>query len=294
MTKKSRHVFHPSYAPEWPGHVFPTEKYRLVAARVGGPFLEPEPATDAELELVHPRTYLERLTRMTERPELGYAEFEVPVSRTVLDAFRIQTGGSILAARTALERGAAANLGGGFHHAFADRGEGFCLLNDLAVLIRVMRRDGLIRTAAVVDLDLHQGNGTARIFRDDPDVFTFSMHQERLYPAKERSSLDIGLDNGTGDAEYLRLLRGALPKALGGPPDLVVYQAGADPFEEDQLGDLKLTKAGLAERDAIVFREVSRIDRPVVVTLGGGYPPRTEDVVDIHAATLRLMNEICG
>src|SRR5262245_58021282 len=141
MNSGSAYVYSPSYAPDWPGHVFPAEKFRLVAERLGGPFLAPHPACDKDLNLVHPEEYLRHLEELTREPERGYVEFEVPVNRAVVDAFRIHTGGSILAGYTALQRGAAANLGGGFHHAFASRGEGFCLLNDLAVLIRVLQRE---------------------------------------------------------------------------------------------------------------------------------------------------------
>lgn len=289
------YVYSPKYELEWAEHVFPTEKYRLTAERLRREgavreFLEPAPATEEELALVHAPAYLKRLRELTKTPELGYFEFEVPVTSAVVETFVVATGGTILAARRALEEGAAANVCGGFHHAFADHGEGFCLINDLAVAVRVLQREGRIARAAVIDLDLHQGNGTARIFADDPTVYTFSMHQEHNYPIKERSTWDIGLDDFTGDEEYLGYLRPAVPKILDGfRPDLVVYQAGADPYREDKLGGLRLTIEGLAERDRIVYRECRARRIPVVVTLGGGYARRTEDVVTIHVNTLKLL-----
>ncbi|MBI4563613.1 MAG: histone deacetylase [Planctomycetes bacterium] len=289
------YVYSPRYGPEWPDHVFPTEKYRLVAERlkaIGEALVEPEPATREQILLVHTREYLDRLDAMTSTPALGYFEFEVPCSRQVVDAFRYAAGGSILAGRLALREGAAGNVGGGFHHAFAAHGEGFCILNDLAIMIRVLQKEGLIRRAAVIDLDLHQGNGTAHIFRSDPDVYTFSMHQENNYPVKQRSTWDIGLDDFTGDDEYLKRLRDAMPKILDGhKPDLVVYQAGADCYKEDKLGLLKLTIEGIAERDRIVYRESRARGLPVAATLGGGYPAKTEDVVTIHFNTLKLLVE---
>lgn len=285
-------VYHPAFRPDWAGHVFPIEKYRLVAEALGGPFEAPAPASDDALRLVHTAEYLARLERMTAEPRLGYAEFEVPCTRATVDAFRLACGGTILAARLALQHGAAGVVGGGFHHAFADRGEGFCLLNDLAVAIRVLQRDGLIRTAAVIDCDLHQGNGTARIFQGDRSVFTFSIHEQDLYPVKQPSTWDIGLDGGTGDDEYLRHVRHAVPQIYDAfRPDMVLYQAGADPYREDQLGSLQLTTDGLAARDRCVIGEARRRGLPIAATLGGGYARDPADVVAIHTATLRTLRE---
>lgn len=291
------YFFSPNYEPEWGEHVFPVEKYRLVAQRllregVAEALLEPAAALEEQVALVHRREYLARLRELTRTPELGIMEFEVPVSARVLDAFYWTAGGTIAAARQALEEGAAGNVGGGFHHAFADHGEGFCLINDLAVAIRVLQKEGRIRKAAVIDLDVHQGNGTARIFRGDPAVYTFSMHQEHNYPIKEVSSWDIGLDDLAGDDEYLSHLRPAVPRILDEfKPELVLYQAGADGYREDKLGGLRLTIEGLAERDRIVYRECRARKVPVAATLGGGYAQRTEDVVAIHVNTLRLLKE---
>ncbi len=289
-----KYVYTPDVAPEWPGHVFPVEKYRLIMELLERPTVRPEPATDGELLLVHTRAYLDLLESLTQAPELGERLFEAPCTRRTVDAFRFAAGGTILASRLALDHRAAANVGGGFHHAFADRGEGFCLINDIAVAIRVLQKEGRLRRAAVVDLDLHQGNGTARIFAGDPSVFTFSMHQEHLYPLKEPSSLDIGLAGCTRDEEYLDLLSGALPQVIDSRPDLVVYQAGADPYVEDKLGSLELTKEGLSERDRRVFEACRGAGIPAAVTLGGGYANRVEDVVEIHLNTLRRLEEVYG
>ena len=287
------------YTMDWAEHVFPVRKYRgirdrLIADRTlrSEDLLEPPPATDDELHTVHPEAYLRRLEEMTRSPELGIFEFEVPVTRSVVATFRLMAGGTILASRRALDDGASANVGGGFHHAFADHGEGFCLLNDLAVAARVLQREGRVKKVAIIDLDVHQGNGTARIFAGDPSVYTFSMHQENNYPPKERSTWDLGLDDGCGDEEFLGYLRRALPKILDEfKPDLVIYQAGADPFREDKLGGLGLTIDGLAERDRVVASECRTRKIPIVGTLGGGYARREEDVVTIHSNTIRILKE---
>jgi acetoin utilization deacetylase AcuC-like enzyme len=205
----------------------------------------------------------------------------------VADAMALACGGTLLAGRLALEHGSAGHLGGGFHHAFADHGEGFCLLNDVAVAARVLLGEGRVGRVAIVDLDVHHGNGTASIFAGDPDVFTFSMHQERNYPAdKPPSDLDVGLDDRTGDGAYLDALARHLPEALDGSPDLVFYLAGADPYRDDQLGGLALTIEGLRRRDRMVLEAVQERGIPVAVVLAGGYAYRLEDTVRIHAATI--------
>ncbi len=272
-------------------HVFPTSKYRLVRlalleekACAEEDFAEPEPPKREDLLLVHAPLYLDdleaaRLTPRTFRSEL-------PVTRKVIDAFLLAAGGSILAARAAEERGVAVHIGGGLHHAFPGHAEGFCYVNDVAVAARVAQRDGLARRVLVVDLDLHQGNGTAAVFRKDETVFTFSMHQENNYPAKEISDLDVGLPDGTGDDAYLDILRAKLPELLDrAKPDLVLYVAGADPYAEDQLGGLSLSRAGLRERDRLVFDAFVRRGVPVAAVLAGGYARRLADTVAIHAAT---------
>jgi len=291
------------YDLRWDAHIFPCEKYRLVRTRLlqsgvadGGDFVEPEPADDADILLVHTKAYLQRLYDYTRSPMSAIFELEAPLFYETLSAFFRMTGGTVEAARRAiLQRSFWANIGGGFHHAFPDHGEGFCAINDVAVAIRVLQKEGLIKRAAVVDCDLHQGNGTAFIFQHDPSVFTFSIHQENLYPPKQRSDLDIGLDDFTGDDVYLEKLRAGLERVFEeGGYDIVFYLAGADPYKGDKLGTLRLSKEGLLERDRMVFEASRMYGASVCVVLAGGYADRTEDVVEIHTNTLTLMKEMRG
>jgi acetoin utilization deacetylase AcuC-like enzyme len=283
--------YHADFGP----HVFPVEKYRLLREALeaeGEPpsrFAAPEPATREQLLTVHTRAYLDDLDglRRTERTVWS----ELPLTPQIVRLFVLSAGGTILAGRLALEGGWAMHLGGGFHHAFADKAEGFCYINDLAVAVRVLQKEGRITRAAVVDCDLHQGNGTARIFAGDDSVFTFSIHQRDLYPPKERSDLDIHLADGTEDDAYLTLLDDGLRQVLGSRPGLVLYQAGADPFREDQLGSLALSKRGLRERDRMVFAACRSAGVPVAGTLGGGYARRVSDTVDIHLGTCLAARE---
>jgi len=288
-------VWHPAYEVDIGAHVFPTRKYRLVRDRLlaegtiqAADLREPAPASDEDVRLVHTVDYVRKINTgsLSDDEQLV---LEVPFSPALRVATWLCAGGSTLAGRLALERGIAVHLGGGFHHAFPDHGEGFCLINDVAIAIRVLQREGVVRRAVVVDLDVHHGNGTADIFRDDPDVFTFSMHQERNYPAhKPPSDLDIGLDDGAGDAEYLTLLERHLPGLLARHrPDLVLYLAGADPYRMDQLGGLSLTLEGLRRRDRMVFERAMAAGIPVAVCLAGGYATRTDDTVEIHCTTVR-------
>ncbi len=289
-------VFHPSYEVDIGPHVFPTRKYRLVRDRLVTEGTAPErdvtqptPPSDEQVLLVHTPGYVRRIKAGTlSRQE--QVLLEVPFSPALREASWLCAGGAILGARRALEQRAAVHLGGGFHHAFGDHGEGFCLINDVAIAIRALQQDGAIRRAAVVDLDVHHGNGTAAIFQGDADVFTFSMHQENNYPAvKPPSDLDLGLDDGTGDAEYLRLLDRHLPDLLERHrPDLVFYLAGADPYQFDQLGGLGLTLDGLRRRDEVVFEQTVRAGIPIVVSLAGGYALNTDDTVEIHCNTVRM------
>lgn len=286
-------LYHELYAADLGAHVFPMEKYGLVRRALldDGTTTESDwrvapAATDDELRLVHTPAYLADFaaTRWTPRTRSS----ELPLDASVVRAFRLFTGGTIAACREALARGIAVNVGGGFHHAFADHAEGFCYLNDIAVGIRVLQRDGAIRRAAVIDCDLHQGNGTAHVFAGDDDVFTFSIHQERLYPAKQRSDLDVGLDDPIGDRLYLAALDAALGVVFAlGRPEFVVYQAGADPYADDQLGNLGISLEGLAERDRRVLAACRAHGVPCAVTFGGGYARRVADTVAIHAATCR-------
>jgi len=292
-------IYHDRFDLTWQAHVFPTQKYRLLRDRLiaegrvqPDDFLTPEPARREDLLLVHTERYLKELEEIARDPgQASSFRFEAPLDERVLEAVFYGTGGSILAAREALHRGAAINLSGGFHHAFADHGEGFCFINDVAVAARVVQREQPDLRIAIIDCDLHQGNGTAHIFQDDPNVFTFSIHQEQIYPIKQRSSLDVGLDDLAGDEEYLQGVRRGLDAIFRGfKPRLVFYLAGADPFECDRLGTLRVTKAGLRRRDQMVFTTCRKGDTPVAVVLAGGYSPDINDVVDIHFATAQ---ELC-
>jgi acetoin utilization deacetylase AcuC-like enzyme len=288
-------VWHPAYEVDIGPHVFPTRKYRLVKDRLLGEgtiadadVIGPTPASDDDIALVHTSEYLRKIKTGTLSVEEQMA-LEVPFSPALREASWLCAGGSTLTARLALEKRIAVHLGGGFHHAFADHGEGFCLINDVAIAIRVLQREGVVRRAAVVDLDVHHGNGTAAIFRNDDDVFTFSMHQEHNYPAwKPPSDLDVGLEDRAGDEEYLGALEKHLPELLAQhQPDLVFYLAGADPYRFDQLGGLGLTLEGLRRRDEVVFKRATEAGAAVAVCLAGGYAVRSEDTVEIHCNTVR-------
>lgn len=275
-------------------HVFPTRKYRLVKEKLvkegtlePPDLVQPSPASRQDLARVHSEAYLRKIEdgdfTLPEQLKL-----EVPFSPALRDAMTLCCGGTLEAARRALDRGVTAHLGGGFHHAFADHCEGFCLLNDVAVAARAVLAEGLVARVAVVDLDVHHGNGTAAIFAEDPAVFTFSMHQENNYPAvKPPGDLDVGLDDGTSDGRYLEILEENLGRVWEQRPELVLYLAGADPYREDQLGGLGLTLEGLRERDRTVLQACRGEGVPVAVTLAGGYAVDTDDTVEIHCGTVR-------
>jgi acetoin utilization deacetylase AcuC-like enzyme len=292
-------------------HVFPTAKYRLIAERLSQrpdiTFVEPDTATWAQLALVHTAEYLAKMRDGT-LGETEVDQLELPWSAGMVDGFRLMVGGTIQAGliATGLEvrssklevRSASdfrlpasdfhvvCHVGGGLHHAFPNHGEGFCPFNDVAVAARVLQDRGLVRIA-VVDLDVHHGNGTAFIFESDPRVFTLSMHQQHNYPLwKPRSTLDVGLPDGAHDATYLRELERALPQAMAHRPQCVFFLAGADPYEDDQLGGLRLTRDGLRRRDRMVIETVRAAGVPLVVTLAGGYARRLDDTVSIHIATI--------
>ena len=287
-------VWSPLYEADLGGHVFPTEKYRRVRERLlteGGlspdAFREAEPADRTVLERVHTRRYLDEFEGL--RWTLATASSELPLTPEVVRWFKIAVGGSVAATELALARGAAMHLGGGFHHAFADRAEGFCYLNDIAVAAKIALEGGVDRIS-VVDVDVHQGNGTARIFQGDNKVFTFSIHQENNYPLKEQSDLDIGLDDGTADDEYLTELdRGLDVSVRQRKPELVFYVGGADPYREDQLGGLGLTLDGMRRRDRLVFETVRGLGGKLVIMLAGGYARRLEDTVTIHVQAAQEM-----
>lgn len=287
-------VWSPAYEVDIGPHVFPTRKYRLVRERLladgildEDAFCRPAPVRDADVLLVHTAAYVEQIRTGAFSAAEALA-LEVPFSPALREAMWLCAGGSVLTARHALADGAAVHLGGGFHHAFPDHGEGFCLIHDVAIALRVLQRDAQVDRALVVDLDVHHGNGTAAIFAADERVFTFSMHQQHNYPFwKPPGDLDIGLADGTSDATYLARLEASLPTVLRAHrPDLVCYLAGADPFREDQLGGLALTRKGLRRRDERVFALCRDARVPVAVTLAGGYAARPEDTVAIHVATV--------
>jgi len=309
-------------------HVFPAEKYRMIRGRLmheqiaePSDFVTPSPAADEDILLVHTPEYVHKLkTGMLS----GYEEMqlEVPFSPELVKAFWLSAGGSILASELALKDGVAINIGGGFHHAFPDHGEGFCMIHDVAVGIKRMHQEGKLRRAMTLDCDVHDGNGTAAIFppkshsaqplpsaggvtrgvraqlRDsssgDLEVFTISLHQANNYPAvKPPSSIDVNLPDGTEDEQYLGWLDQALSSALRQfEPELLCYIAGADPFEEDQLGGLALTIDGLKKRDELVLRVARSRNIPVMITYAGGYAHNVEDTVTIHCNTVVAAREV--
>lgn len=288
--------------PIAPGSKFPLAKYRLLRERVLATALarpdelhDPPAARDDQLALAHTAEYVARVREGTlgrqETLRIGF-----PWSPELVERSLRSTGATLAAARAALDDGWSANLAGGTHHAFADRGEGYCVFNDVVVAVRDLQRSGLVRRAVVIDCDAHQGNGTARLVADDPTIFALSLHAARAFPAvKETSDLDVPLDDGTSDAGYLAALGPALERALhGARADLAVYLAGADPFARDRFGRLGLTKQGLAARDRAVFERLRRAGLPVAVVMGGGYAPDVRDIVDIHAATLQAAADVLG
>jgi len=292
-------VYHDQYDLNLGAHVFPSQKFRLIAEALLAEkiaskedFVRPEAASDEDILRVHTPEWVRKLKTGT----LTASEvmlLEIPYSRELVEAVWLAAGGSILAAQCALRYGFGANLGGGFHHAYPDHGEGFCAIHDVAVAIRRLQADGAIKKAIVVDTDVHHGNGTAAIFRKDASVFTISIHQENNYPAhKPPSTIDLHMMDRAADDEYLDALIPAVRNALEEfRPELLFYVGGADPFCEDQLGGLSLTKNGLMERDRKVFEEARRRGIPVATALAGGYARRVEDTVRIHVNTILAARE---
>ncbi len=291
-------IYHPGYDLNLGAHVFPSQKYWLIRDRLLRKgwaaledFEEPEAAADEQVLLVHDAGWVERL----KHGQLRYAELlklEIPWTKRTAEAYWLAAGGTILAAERALRDRVAVNIGGGFHHAFREHGEGFCALNDIAIAIRTLQARGSIQRAMVVDCDVHHGNGTAAIFANDATVFTLSIHQLDNYPSeKPPSSLDIDLPDLVGDADYLRLLRLPCEQALEAvKPDLVIYVAGADPYQEDQLGGLALTLDGLKKRDEMMLEAALSRGAAVAVVLAGGYAENVDDTVTIHCNTILAAN----
>lgn len=247
----------------------------------------PPAASDRQLLLVHDPAYHRSLVDGTLDPKIERA-IGFPFSPAMLERSRRSVGATLAACQAALQEGVAASLAGGTHHAFRDRGEGFCVFNDSAVALRSLQKEGLIKRALIIDTDVHQGNGTAAIFQDDPSVFTFSIHGAKNFPfRKECSDLDVALPDGTGDEDYLQALEQALDALAEVPADLVIFQSGADPYIEDKLGRLALSKKGLQSRDRMVLSWCRHRELPTAVTMGGGYAPTIEDIVDIHLETVR-------
>jgi acetoin utilization deacetylase AcuC-like enzyme len=293
-------IYHEGYDLNLGAHVFPSQKYRLIAEKLlashiasKDEFLRPEAASDEDILRVHTADWVNKLKTGTLTPSEAMM-LEVPYSRELVEAFWLAAGGTILAAQVALRDGFGCNLGGGFHHAYPGHGEGFCAIHDVAVAIRRVQHDGVIRKAMVIDTDVHHGNGTAAIFKKDESVFTLSIHQENNYPShKPASSLDLNMEDGVDDAEYLGALLPAVRHSLEQfQPDMLFYVGGADPYREDQLGGLALTMDGLKARDCSVFEQARSRNIPVVTTFAGGYARRVEDTVQIHINTLLAAKEV--
>ncbi len=287
------------YADIGENHVFPIKKFELVKDKLlqegtlqDSEIIEPQPAKIEDVLLIHTEDYISRLRNgaltAKEIRRLG-----LPWSESLVRRSFLATSGTINAARHAFRNAVASNLAGGTHHSFPDRGEGFCVLNDVAVAIRVLQKENLVQRFLIIDCDVHQGNGTAFIFKDDAEVFTFSMHGAKNYPLfKETSTIDIELPDRTGDAEFLETLSEALPRIFTHEPDLVFYLGGADPFELDKLGRLGLTIEGLRRRDEMVLSFAREKEIPIVTTMSGGYAEDINDTVEIHCNTIRAVKRV--
>jgi len=294
-------VWNPEYRVGFWWHLFPVKKYFLIYNRIleekvltPADFIQSTPLYDRDLTLVHSRGYMVRLYLLALTP-MGLINGENPISWNIFKKLKGACGGTYLACKIALEKGMGMNLGGGFHHAFASHEEGFCHLNDMAVAIRKLQVERYIDRAMVIDCDVHQGNGTASIFQWDDTVFTFSIHQDDIYPyEKAYSNYDISLHGSlrVDDEKYLEQLE-VLPDLIKKHrPDLVIYLAGADPFKKDRLGGFLLTKQGLMDRDVYVLRLCAKLSIPVAIVLGGGYAPDIDDTVEIHLNTVRVVNRL--
>ena len=293
-------VYHPRYDLNLGAHVFPSQKFRLISESLvssgivdASDFLRPEPASDADLLRVHTDSWIYKLRTGTLTAS-EIMKLEVPYSKELAEAVWLAAGGTILAAQSALRDGFGSNLSGGFHHAYANHGEGFCAIHDVAVAVRRLQADGATKKAMIVDTDVHHGNGTAAIFGGDSSVFTISIHQLNNYPAhKPPSSVDLNMADGIGDEEYLAALIPVVQRQLDEfQPDMLFYIGGADPYEEDQLGGLRLTMAGLKSRDRQVFEAARSRGIPVATALAGGYARRVEDTTAIHVSTIIAAREV--
>ena len=283
-----------------PKHRFPMAKYRLLRERVeaSGKFpaadIQPAPeATDLELETVHDSDYVRRVAT-GELTDLEIRRIGFPWSEKMVIRSRRSTGASIAAANAAMDSGVAVNLAGGTHHAFPESGQGYCVFNDVAVAAKVCQQQNLVQNVLFIDCDVHQGNGTAAVAKNDATLFAFSMHCNKNFPfRKTAGDLDIGVDEGTEDEEYLDLLNKGLDQVFNHfQPDLVFYVSGADPYEGDRLGHLRLTKAGLRKRDELVLNRCLQDDLPVAISMAGGYAPKIDDIVDIHFQTIATAQDI--
>jgi len=287
------------YADIGEGHIFPIRKFELVRDKLLAEgtldlseIVEPAPAIIEDVLRVHTEDYITRL-RNGALTNKEIRRLGLPWSEPLVRRSFYAVGGTIAAALHAFEEGYCSNLAGGTHHSFADRGEGFCVLNDVAIAIRTLRARGVIGRAAIVDCDVHQGNGTATIFAGDPDTFTFSMHGANNYPLfKARSSLDVELKDGTGDKEYLEILNQSLQLVFAHEPEIIFYLAGADPFAADKLGKLNLSIEGLRARDERVLRECYQREIPITTVMSGGYGKQLSDTVEIHCNTIRSVKEV--
>ena len=295
--KKVRYFERP--ARYWEGHVFPMQKMQLLKERISSGFqialTEPDILPTGAIETTHDASFLTRINSYFKNPEASHGEFEARCDKRIFENECRAVAGTLSCCRDALEQGWGFNIGGGLHHSFPSHGEGFCIINDIAISINQLKKEGSIKRAAVVDLDVHQGNGTAVCFQGVPEVTTLSIHQQNNYPSwKPKSDLDVGLEDGVGDDEYLSKLKESLDwLSAKKNPDIVLFVAGADPYRKDQLGGLSLTKKGLKKRDNVVFEWAKKRDAPIAVVLAGGYAEDVNDVVDIHFNTFKCLMEGC-
>ncbi len=292
-------VWSKNYKADMGGHIFPTQKYLLMKEKAikediakEDEFIEPKEPSDKEIEIMHTDEHIKRLKKLSKSPA-GMFNGENPVNGSIFKAAKLSCDGTYKASLLALKNGIGMNLAGGFHHAFPDHEEGFCYFNDIGYAIKKLLKQKRIERAMVIDCDVHQGNGTAFIFQNNPDVFTFSIHQEDNYPIKQKSNCDIGLYSyeNIDDKRYLKELK-ILPKLISDfKPDLIIYEAGADPYQNDQLGSFKLTKQGLIKRDEYIISLAKKLKIPIAICLGGGYAYNLQDTVDIHVNTMKVVKE---